>query len=171
MSLLDDLRLDIADDTGAIPSGVLVPASCSLLSHLRLDIADDTGTGAGTPVQSGVSIVVGDLTVEGDLIVCGAQYWGRRIITAPGDVTVQSSDNFLLINKTVGQATTVTIPAPGATNKSRLLIIKDMKGDAFTNNITIVSSVGTIDGQNAWILNQNYQSFSLIDNGAEWNII
>ena len=46
-----------------------------------------------------------------------------------------------------------------------------MKGDAGTNNISIIASVGTIDGQNTWILNQNYQSFTLIDNGTEWNII
>jgi hypothetical protein len=171
MSLLSDLRTDIGDDTGTIPTGILSPASCSLLNHFRLDISDDTPASPGT-IQSGVNLVLGNLNVDGNLVVCGSQSWGRRIITASGNVTVQASDNIILMNKTVGAPTTVTVPAPSAAGcAARLLIIKDMKGDASTNNISIVSSVGTIDGFTTWVINQDYQAFTLVDNGTEWNII
>lgn len=176
MSLLDDLRTNIADEAPAPSGAVLIPQSCvlSILDDLRVDIADDSVSSSGAIVVGGClgdTTVVQNLTVQGDLEICGAQYWGTRTIVDPGDVTINDSDNVVLINKTIGEATTVTIPLPGTSGKARLLIIKDMKGDASVNNIRIISAAGTIDGQNVWILNQNYQSFTLIDNGTEWNII
>lgn len=177
MSLLGDLRLDIGDDVGVIASGVLIPASCSLLGDLRVDIADDTGaTASGISISSGLDVVVNNLvvnnnlTVKGNSNLCGALYLKRRIITAAGPVTVTNSDNIVLLNKTVGASTIVTIPAPGA-SKARFIVIKDMKGDANINNITITPSSGTIDGFTSWVITQKSQAITLIDNGIEWNII
>lgn len=69
-----------------------------------------------------------------------------RIITVAGDVTVLSSDVNILLNKTVGAATNINLPASASRNGMPLLI-KDYKGDANINNITLVpSGVETIDG-------------------------
>ncbi len=51
MSVLNDLRLDVGDDGGSIPSGVIPPLgsglpsvdSTNLLGRLRIDVGDDAG--------------------------------------------------------------------------------------------------------------------------------
>jgi hypothetical protein len=51
------------------------------------------------------------------------------------------------------------------------ILIKDGKGDANTNNITVVSSGNTIDGFSAITIAVNYQSIHFMYNGTEWNIV
>jgi hypothetical protein len=51
------------------------------------------------------------------------------------------------------------------------MIIKDGKGDAATNNITVTPAAGTIDGSSTAVINTNYGSMQLIYNGTQWNII
>ena len=69
-----------------------------------------------------------------------------RTVTAAGAVTVSASDIVILMNKTAGAATSVNLPA-ASTRNGLPLTIKDLKGDANTNNITIVpSGTETIDG-------------------------
>lgn len=58
----------------------------------------------------------------------------QQIITT-GHVTVANNDGLIVINKTVGAATTVTLPL--ASQKVGPVKIADVKGDAGTNNITI----------------------------------
>lgn len=57
-----------------------------------------------------------------------------QIITA-GDVTVANNDGLIVVNKTVGAATTVTLGA--ASSKIGPVKIVDFKADSGTNNITI----------------------------------
>jgi hypothetical protein len=59
------------------------------------------------------------------------------IITAAGTVTVTAGEPGVAINKTVGAATTVQLP-PAAARNGLPVIVKDMKGDANTNNITVL---------------------------------
>ena len=54
-----------------------------------------------------------------------------------------ATDTRILVNKTVGSATTVALLA--ATSYSQPIIIKDIKGDADVNNI-MVTFAGTYDG-------------------------
>ena len=68
------------------------------------------------------------------------------IITAAGAVNVGTLEAGVAINKTVGAATTVNLPAACVRN-GLPVIVKDMKGDAATNNITVVpNGADTIDG-------------------------
>lgn len=69
-----------------------------------------------------------------------------RIVTAAGVVTVTVSDTAILMNKSVGAATTINLPT--AVSRAGLeLVVKDYKGDAATNNITVVASGSeTLDG-------------------------
>jgi hypothetical protein len=65
----------------------------------------------------------------------------EREVTAAGAVTVDAEDaDVILINKTVGAATTVNLPLSAA--RTRPVEIVDAKGDANTNNITIVPQSG-----------------------------
>lgn len=72
-------------------------------------------------------------------------------ITAPGPVTLASNVGTVRVNQTVGAAITINLPA--AANKTCPVLIADWKGDAGTNNITIVPN-GTekIQGRSSWTI-------------------
>jgi hypothetical protein len=74
-----------------------------------------------------------------------------QIITAAGDVTVQPNDGLIILNKTVGAATNVILPA--AALKVGDVKIVDWKNDSDVNNITMVPN-GTekINGLTGWKL-------------------
>ena len=91
-----------------------------------------------------------------------------RVVTAAGAVTVATTDYVVVVNKTVGAATTVNLPA-GVLGQT--FVIKDGKGDAAANNITLTPAAGTIDGAATYVMNTNYQSTTLIYNGASWSVI
>ena len=91
-----------------------------------------------------------------------------RVITAAGAITVTTADYVVVVNKTVGAASAVALPA-GATGLT--FVIKDGKGDAGANNITISPAAGTIDGAATNVIATNYGSRELIYNGTQWNVI
>lgn len=99
----------------------------------------------------------------------GQPFLTTRVVTAAGPVTITSADEWVVINKTVGAATTANLP--GSPTQGDLYIIKDGKGDSETNNITLTPAAGTIDGQANFIMATNYMSISVAYNGTEWNIL
>lgn len=91
--------------------------------------------------------------------------------TAAGNVTVVNED-VILVDKASGQATTVTLPAPGATGARRLKIVVDDRGDAATNAITVnVAGSGTINGATSYVINQNFGFAMFLDVGDEWQVV
>lgn len=64
----------------------------------------------------------------------------QRVVTAAGAVTVEVTDDDVIVQKTVGAATTVNLPL--ASSRTRPVMVIDGKGDAATNNITIVPQSG-----------------------------
>jgi len=94
-----------------------------------------------------------------------------KILTAAGNFTI-INDSTLIVNKTVGQATSITLPKSVITGQQ--CVIKDGKGDAGTNNITVFpdgATVTTIDGAANKIIAVNYGWIILEYNGTEWNVI
>ena len=91
-----------------------------------------------------------------------------RIHTIAPAVTVAVDDYIVIVNKSVGAATPVNLPA-GVTGTT--YIIKDGKGDAAANNITITPAAGTIDGAANFPINTNYKAVTLVYNGNEWSVI
>jgi hypothetical protein len=92
-----------------------------------------------------------------------------RVVTASGAVNALLTDGLIVVNKTSGEATTVNLPASPATGQT--LWIKDGKGDAYINNITITPASGTVDGLSHYVLTSNYQAVTLIYNGTQWNVL
>ena len=62
-------------------------------------------------------------------------------------------------------AKTVTLPAVSA---GRRVIIKDVAGNAVTNNITISPASGTIDGVGSKLIATNYGSLTITSDGTNW---
>lgn len=90
-----------------------------------------------------------------------------RVVTAAGAVTVAVTDDVICVNKTSGAATAVNLPSGPTTGQA--FVIKDCKGDARTNNITITPASGTIDGAATLKITHNYQSINVVYNGSEWS--
>lgn len=63
----------------------------------------------------------------------------QRVVTAAGAITALSTDDIIIVKKTVGAATTVNV---NWADRNRPLTIVDGLGDANTNNITIVPTTG-----------------------------
>lgn len=91
-----------------------------------------------------------------------------RVVTAAGAITLTTADWAVVVNKTVGAASAVALPA-GALGLE--FVIKDGKGDAAANNITITPAAGTIDGAATLVISANYGKTILLYNGTEWNVI
>ena len=69
-----------------------------------------------------------------------------RIITSAGAVTVQTSDLILLMNASPAGTSTINLPL-SVSRSGAPVIIKDLAGNANTDNITIAPAAGeTIDG-------------------------
>lgn len=91
------------------------------------------------------------------------------IITAGATVTLNANSRKIVINKSVGSATAVSMPV--SPKLGQTVLIKDGKGDAKANNITIDPTPTTIDGFSSIVMTNNYQAFELLYNGTEWNIV
>lgn len=90
-----------------------------------------------------------------------------RTFTTTGAATLSATtDYFLCVNKASGAATTVNLPASPATGLTYL--IKDCKGDAATNNITITPNAGSIDNAGTYVINTNLGSVAVTYNGTGW---
>ncbi len=92
-----------------------------------------------------------------------------RVVTAAGAVTVTTADTLVVVNKTVGAATVVNLPASPVTGQT--YTIKDGKGDAATNNITVTPAVGNIDGAATFVISSNFGAIAVIYNGTQWNVL
>lgn len=92
-----------------------------------------------------------------------------RVITAAGAITVSATtDYFICVNKTVGAATTVNLPSSPATGLT--MLVKDCKGDAATNNITITPAAGNIDGAGTYVISTNRASVAVTYDGTQWEV-
>jgi hypothetical protein len=90
------------------------------------------------------------------------------VMTAAGNIQLVNEAG-VVIKKTVGGATQVKLPP--APPLGRRVSVKDGKGDAAANNITVVPAAGTIDGAANVILNTNYGRAEFQYNGTEWGRI
>jgi hypothetical protein len=97
---------------------------------------------------------------------------GAILQTAAGDV-VMGNSGCCFVKKGTGAATQVTLPARSA--RGSFAFVKDAKGDAGSNNITIVpdgtANNTTIDGASSLVINVNYGAVQLEHNGTEWSVL
>lgn len=102
-------------------------------------------------------------------LISGGMVNPPRVVVAAGAVTIAITDFIVIVNKTVGAATAANLPASPTTGAR--FKIKDGKGDAAANNITVTPAAGTIDGAATYVMATNYQAAELVYNGTEWNVL
>ena len=142
-------------------------ATSTITGYSATDTIDfDRYVAYGGTAQN-IHLTPNSLTIGGHLSIAGSLMRNVRIVTAAGSVVITTSDAIVIVIKTVGAATTVILPSTPLSGQ--WLTIKDGKGDAGTNNITI--SGGTIDGMTSNVLTFNYQSTDLAFNGSGWSIV
>lgn len=119
--------------------------------------------GDKTTADDGVRVIVDPL---------GRRWWRGsnsetyREITESGVVVGTSSDDVIGIKKSVGSPTTVNVPANSVVGKC--LAVVDAKGDADTNNITVV---GAINGGTSYVISTAYGYVRLMAVGPNaWRI-
>ncbi len=97
----------------------------------------------------------------------GIQFHVEIVTTSPFTATTASV--YISVNRTVAGATTVNLPA--TPNQGQLVFVKDDKGDAGANNITIQGNGKNIDGAGSKVISSNLGVFTLIYNGTQWNSV
>lgn len=106
-------------------------------------------------------------SVSGILTVNGALIRKARTVTSGATISMLSTDDVLIVNKTTGSATAVTLPASPTTGMR--IVVKDAKGDANTNNITVSPAAGTIDGAANFLINAAYGFGDFVYDGTQWS--
>jgi hypothetical protein len=107
------------------------------------------------------NVILTDATINGETTIRNV-----RVVTDPGDVTVETDDYVIVIDKAVPQITTVTLPASPVSG--RTVILKDGSGNAASFNITIDGNGNNIDGAGSLVLSTNYEAAELIFDGNQW---
>lgn len=95
-------------------------------------------------------------------------YSGTVVHTAAGDVVCQNTP-LVIVKKASGAATQVTLDAVPLAGQQ--ITVKDGKGDAATNPITVVPASGTIDGLASHVIRDNYGAVKFVYNGTEWGAV
>lgn len=95
--------------------------------------------------------------------------WSTTIITGVVPIyAATDTDIFIGVDKTIGAATQIVLPPLPQTG--RLIVIKDIKGDADVNTITLTG--GTVDGVANFPLPFPHDSISLVAvGGTSWAVI
>lgn len=91
-------------------------------------------------------------------------------VTAESSHAVTANEQIVMVRQAVAGPTAIVLPATAVTG--RVVRVKDAKGDAATNNITVsVTGGALIEGQANFVINTNYGKQSFVFGGAAWFLI
>ena len=183
--------VSIQNATGAQPGALSAADWTTFNNKISSVTTDATGTDFSASTAAGavtVHLPAAGVTISGGKITNTAQSLSgvktltsalitqagrRRYVryhTTPAAVTVAGGlDDVIVVNKDTAAATTVNLPAGPTTGDT--YTIKDGKGDAAANNLTLTPAAGNIDGAGTNVINANYGFRTVTYNGTEWNVI
>jgi hypothetical protein len=90
------------------------------------------------------------------------------VFTAAGNF-VLTTEAVAVVKKDSGAATQVTLPA--TPSRGQMVTVCDGKGDAATNNVTVVPAAGTINGAANNVISSNYGFRTYLYDGSQWLVI
>ncbi len=119
--------------------------------------------------NSPVNFSIGTKTVVNDLPIAyqGLAFKPPRVITAAGPGIITNLDNIVHVNQTVGAPYTFNLN-PANLNPGQKFVIKDTKGDAATNNITLQPTSGLFDGLSNYAIQFPYGGITLSTDGTNF---
>lgn len=158
--------------------------SNALLNVNYINLETQTSVPSGATFASSVSIFGGNLyftNVSGTAVQITD---GGALVSSPGnaqvfelqnvssDLAISPSDTFVFIALDTTATRSVTLPLANSVPAGRIYIIKDVSGQANTNNITLnTSGSDQVDNQSSQILDSNCQSWTVVGDGvANWYI-
>jgi len=93
----------------------------------------------------------------------------RNVTTVSGSTyTALATDDIIAADPT---SNTIAITLPSSPTTGDTLVIKDITGQANTNNITITPASGNIDGASNFVIDMNYASITVVFTGAQWSVL
>jgi hypothetical protein len=101
-----------------------------------------------------------------ELFLSGPIARNVTLVTTGASYVANGNDSLIVVRKATGSATAITLPASPAPGQEA--IVKDGKGDAATNPITITSASGMIDGGASYVISANRGAARLTFDGTEW---
>jgi len=146
-------QFSIGDKFGNAPS--VVPDNDP---EVTFSVSGSIGTrGTGTP---GVSLFGGDLLISGSTVT--RHSFMNKTTLHNTDYAVNSTMHHMLINPNVHL--TASLQSPFDAGEGRILVFKDISGNASGSNIVITGH--PIDGATSFKIMTNYGSVTLISNGS-----
>ena len=138
-------------------------------NHIANSTTGIKDTGANGNLYSG-NIFKSDVTTPYSVTLGNAFLDDGYTITKAAGYTMTINDGTVLTDSTAA-ASTITLPtAVGIPGK--IFTVKDWKGQAATNNITVATtSSQTIDGAASKVINTNYGYYRLKSDNANWSTL
>lgn len=158
----------ISGTVGTFTTAVRGPdGSAGTVSH---GFTNATGTGLFLRAANALGISTAGSEVAffedtGVLNLLNAVNFKTRTVTGATQ-TLDTTDTIVYCNRS--GAVAITLPDNVA---GRFLVVKDISGNASTNNVTITPASGTIDGASNTTINTDYGSFILFGDGTNWRAI
>jgi hypothetical protein len=116
---------------------IVSPGNAALGNTYQITLANLAAFFAGYPVMNTETITAG--------------------ATLASPFQVETTDTWILFNKTIGSASYATLPLAASMVYPGPVFFKDLKGDAATNNITIQFSAGQLcDGLTTIVISDAY---------------
>lgn len=135
----------------------------TITDAINTDFVDPVA-GTNATLSNIYSLRAGNVKLTGAVVTSGLV-----TKTTSGNVTLAGTDYILVVNKSSGQATTVTLPSSPTTG--RMIVIKDGKGDSSSNPITINPASGNVDGASSFVISIPYAVVTFVYNGSEWSVL
>lgn len=122
--------------------------------------------GGGLHHPSTLIMSVLDKLIDAQLFVtAGAGLPSVRTVTAAA--TLQTGDVNLEVNNQTVSGITITLPSLPQIGYYR---VKDVAGNAATQNITLSAPTGLIDGASTYVINKSRTAIALFWNGTNWSV-
>ena len=130
-----------------------------------------TNSGTATPASNVLNVTGsnGVSTSGSGNTVNIFQLFTPTAVVGPATYATVGTDFYIAANTSAGA---VTVQLPNAPATGTVLYIKDSKGNAATDNISVttVGGVVTIDGQTTYKIVSNYGSIGVMFDGTSWEI-
>ena len=188
LELVDSHDHSSGKGTQVTPAGILINATLNMLSEALQDanslgMANRGSADTNSYALGSMQIIDNDLyfvnsaassiqITDGNSIVNLGGRFAPKAITSPYTVSAATDVAAVLLADTSSAAVSITLPA-SLNNGGFYCFVKDVNGNAQTNNITINrSGSDTIDGDTSFVIDYNYGSSGFIsDNVSQYSVI